>query len=158
VTEDPPASLALQKLGITHLVFRHPARVTSLEQAAQERGQRREQVVRSIVFRLGEGEFVMALVAGPTQISWRKLRQQLGRSRLTMASEDEVLEHTGYRIGTVSPFGLPHPMRVLIDPGVLNEAEISIGSGVPSTGIILASADLRRGLPRAELAPLLKSA
>jgi Cys-tRNA(Pro)/Cys-tRNA(Cys) deacylase len=132
--------------------------VTSLEQAAQERGQRLEQVVRSIVFRLGEDEFVMALVAGPAQISWRELRQYLGRSRLTMASEAEVLASTGYRIGTVSPFGLPGPMRILIDPKVFDEAEISIGSGVPSTGIILASADLRSGLPKAEVVPLLEGA
>jgi Cys-tRNA(Pro)/Cys-tRNA(Cys) deacylase len=156
-TEDPPASLALQKMGIAHRVFRHPAFVTSLEQAARERGQRPEQVVRSIVFRLGEDEFIMALVAGPAQISWKKLRQHVGRSRLTMASEAEVLKHTGYRIGTVSPFGLPGPMRVLIDPGVFSEAEISIGSGIRSTGIILASDDLRRGLPEAEVVSLLES-
>jgi prolyl-tRNA editing enzyme YbaK/EbsC (Cys-tRNA(Pro) deacylase) len=158
MTEDPPASIALRDLGIPHRVFRHAGKVTSLEQAAQERGERPGQVVRSIVFRLGEDEFLMALVAGPAQISWRRLRQHVGRSRLTMASEAEVLEHTGYRIGTVSPFGLPGPWRILIDPGVLAEAEISIGSGFPSTGIVLASADLRRGLPKAEIVPLVEGA
>lgn len=151
---DPPVSLALKQFGIPHRVFRHPGVVTSLEQAARERGQRPEQVVRSIVFRLGEDEFVMALVGGPAQISWRRLRQHLGRSRVTMARESEVREQTGYRIGTVSPFGVPHAMRILIDPGVLREAEVSIGSGVPSTGIILLSADLRRGLVASEVAPL----
>lgn len=156
--EDPPASLALQKLGITHRVFRHPGLVTSLEQAAEERGQRQEQVVRSIVFRAGEDEFLMALVSGPAQISWRRLRKHLGRSRLTMASADEVLENTGYRIGTVSPFGLLRQMRVLIDPGVFEESVISIGSGVPSTGIIMSSAELRRALPTADVVPLVESA
>ena len=155
MVEEPPASLALQKLGIPHRVFRHPGKVTSLEQAARERSQKPEQVVRSIVFRLGEDHFLMALVAGPEQISWRKLRQHIGRSRLTMASEAEVLENTGYRIGTVSPFGLPRPMRLLMDPGMLNQDEISIGSGTPSTGIILSSTDLRRALPQAEVVPLL---
>ena len=155
MVEEPPASLALQKLGIPHRVFRHAATVTSLEQAARERGQGPEQVVRSIVFRLGEDQFLMALVAGPGQISWRKLRQYVGRSRLTMASEAEVLENTGHRIGTVSPFGLPRPTRVLIDPGVLNQDEISIGSGIPSTGIILAGTDLVLALPEAEVVHLL---
>ena len=121
--QTPPVSLTLEKLGISHRVFRHTGQVTSLEQAAQERGQRPEQVVRSILFRIGEGEFIMALVAGPAQISWKKLRQHLGQSRLTMASEEEVLEVTGYRIGTVSPFGLPRPLKVLIDPSVLQEEE-----------------------------------
>ncbi len=75
-----------------------------------------------------------------------------------MASEAEVLEQTGYRIGTVSPFGLPHPMRMLIDPGVLGQKEISIGSGVPSTGIILESGDLKRALPGAEVVTLIDRA
>ncbi len=141
-------------MGISHRVFVHPGRVTSLEQAARERGQRPQQVVRSIVFRLSESEFLMALVAGPAQVSWKKLRKYLGRTRVTMATEDEVLENTGYRIGTVSPFGLRRPMRTLMDPGVLGEAEVSIGSGVAGTGIILSSAELRRALPDAEVVPL----
>ncbi len=151
----PPVGLALEQLGIPHRVFRHSGQVTSLEQAARERGQRPEQVVRSILFRLGEGEYLMALVAGPAQISWKRLRQHVGQSRLTMASEDEVLAVTGYRVGTVSPFGLPRPLKVLIDPGVLKEGEISIGSGTPNTGIILRSADLRRALQDAEVVQLL---
>lgn len=65
----PPVSLALEKLRIPHRVFRHLSQVTSLEQAAQERRQKPEQVIRSILFRLGEDDFIMALVAGPAQIS-----------------------------------------------------------------------------------------
>ncbi len=154
--EQPPVSLALDKLGIKHQVFRHPGQVTSLEQAAQERGQKPNQVVRSLVFRLGEGEYLMALVAGPAQISWKRLRQHMGQSRLTMASEEEVLAATGYRIGTVSPFGLPRPLRILIDPSVLEVEEVSIGSGVRSVGIILKSFDLKRALKEAEVVPLIE--
>ncbi len=72
-----------------------------------------------------------------------------------MATEDEVLEVTGYRIGTVSPFGLVRPLKVLIDPSVLKEDEISIGSGVRNTGIILKSADLQRALNTAEIVQLI---
>jgi Cys-tRNA(Pro) deacylase len=157
MNDNPPASLALDKLGIPHKVFRHTGQVTSLEQAAQERGQRPGQVVRSILFRLGEGEFALALIAGPAQISWKRLRQHFGRSRLTMASEDEVLAVTGYRVGTVSPFGLPGPVRMLVDPGILKEDEISIGSGMPGTGIILRSSDLIKSLTSAEIIPLIEN-
>jgi Cys-tRNA(Pro) deacylase len=156
--DKPPASLALEKLGIPHKVFNHSGQVNSLEQAAQERDQRPEQVVRSILFRLGEDEFIMALVAGPAQISWKRLRQHLGISRLTMASEDEVLAVTGYRIGAVSPFGLPRPLKVLVDPGVLKEEKISLGSGVRSTAIIMNSSDLLRALNKAEEVQLIESA
>ena len=152
-----PASLALEKLGIPHRVFQHTDHVTSLEQAAQERGQRPEQVVRSILFRLAEGEFVMALVGGPAQISWKRLRQHFGQSRLTMATEEEVLAITGYRVGAVSPFGLPKPLKILIDPDVMNEEEVSIGSGVRNTGIIIRSSDLSRALKGAEIIQLIEN-
>ena len=72
-----------------------------------------------------------------------------------MATEEEVLEVTGYRIGTVSPFGLKNQIRVLIDASVLKEEEVSIGSGVRSTAIILKSADLRQALDTSEIVAFL---
>jgi len=154
--ETPPVSIVLEKLSIPHRVFRHANPVTSLEQAARERGQRPGQVVRSILFRIAEDEFVMVLVAGPTQVSWKALRKVLGRSRISMATEDEVLSVTGYRIGTVGPFGTSHQLKVLIEAGVLSEEEISIGSGMPNTAVMLRSADLRRGLENAEVVSLIE--
>ena len=146
-----PVTRALDGLGIPYRPFRHPGPVASLEQAARERQQRPEQVVRSIVFRVGEGEFVMVLMAGAGQVSWRALRHYLGQSRLTMASEAELLRVTGYVAGAVSPFGLPAPMRLLIDQAVLDNDEVSLGSGQRGLTVILRAADLRRALPKAEV-------
>ena len=147
----PPASIALEKLNIPHQVFRHETPVDSFEQAASDRNQRPEQVVRSILFQVRPEEFVMVLMAGREQVDWRSLRKLVGRSRIRMATEDEVLEVTGYRIGTVSPLGMKRQVRVLIDSSVLKEDEISIGSGVSNTAIILKSADLRRALGEPEV-------
>lgn len=145
-----PATAALDRLGIPYRTFTHPGPVRSLEQAAVERGQRPEQVVRSILFRLEQERFAMVLVAGPAQVAWRTLRRHLGQSRLTMASEEEVVAVTGYQIGAVAPLGLPQPLPVYIDDSVTAEEEISLGSGVRGTTIILAAADLLRALPEAE--------
>ena len=150
-TSKPPASIALEKLNIPHQVFRHEKQLESIEQAASDRNQRPDQIVRSILFQIRPEEFVMVLVAGPAQVDWKKLRQLVGRSRIRMATEEDVLAVTGYRVGTVSPFGLKNPVKVLIDASVLNEEEISTGSGVRNTAIILKSADLRRALVEAEI-------
>ena len=150
-SDKPPASLALESLGIDHRLFLHEGSVTSFEQAARERGQRPAQVVRSILFQVRPAEFVMVLMAGPAQVDWKKLRQIVKRSRVRMATEDEVLEVTGYRIGTVSPFGVKNQTRVLIDASILRENEVSIGSGVRNTAIILKSDDLIRALKGAEI-------
>lgn len=146
---DTPVSRALAKVGIPHRAFTHAGPVHSLAQAAEERSQKPSQVVRSILFRLGAERFAMVLVAGPDQVAWKALRQTVGQSRLTMATEEEVLRVTGYVIGAVSPFGLPQPVQVFVDEGVLAEEEVSIGSGVRGTTIILRSADLMRALPDA---------
>lgn len=150
----PPVSLALEKLNIPHRVFRHETPVDSFEKAASDRGQRPSQIVRTILFRVSEEEFALVLVAGPGQISWKILRKLLGKSRITMATEEEVLAVTGYRIGTVGPFGLVKPVRMFIEAGVLKEEEVSIGSGMRDTAVILKSADLMNGLGDVEVVEL----
>lgn len=150
----PPASMALEKLNIPHQVFKHEIPVLSFEQAASDRNQKPEQVVRSILFQIRPEEFLMVLVAGPAQVDWRKLRQLVKRSRVRMATEEEVLEVTGYRIGTVSPFGLKNQIKILIDVSVLKEDEISIGSGVRNMAIIMKSSDLRQALSDSEIVSL----
>jgi len=152
--KQPPASIALDSLGITHRVFQHEKPVTSFEQAASERNQRPEQIVRSILFQVRPGEFVMVLMAGRGQVDWKKLRQLVKRSRVRMATEEEVLEVTGYRIGTVSPFGVMNQVRVLLDASVLREGEISIGSGVRNVAIIIKSEDVHKALGDVEIVEL----
>src|SRR5215212_139105 len=149
--DQPPASIALKKLNIPHRVFMHKSPVTSFEQAASDRKQRPEQIVRSILFQIRPEEFWMVLMAGRDQVDWKKLRQFVKRSRVRMATEDEVLEVTGYKIGTVSPFGLKNPVTVLIDASVLKEEEISIGSGVRNMAIVMKSSDLQHALGNPEI-------
>ncbi len=141
----------LQSQGIPHRVFEHPGPVESLEQAARERGQSPDQVVRSIVFRVSEDEFVMVLVAGPAQIPWKALRRYLGQNRITMATEEDLLSTTGCRPGTVSPFGLLKPMRILVDECITRQAEISLGSCRRGLAIILTPANLVAAIDNPEI-------
>jgi Cys-tRNA(Pro) deacylase len=154
MNETPPASIALGKLNIPHRVFLHEKPLMSFEQAAEERNQRPEQIVRSILFQIRPEEFLMVLMAGRDQIDWRKLRQFVKRSRVRMATEEEVLAVTGYRVGTVSPFGLKNPIKVLLDASVLMEEEVSLGSGTRQMAIIMKSADLQRALGEPEIVSL----
>jgi Cys-tRNA(Pro)/Cys-tRNA(Cys) deacylase len=156
MADDTPVTRALAAMQVPHRFFRHPGPLHSLEQAAEERGQKPEQVVRSIVFRLAQGEYIMVLAAGPAQVSWGALRRYLGQSRLTMASEEEVLEATGYPLGAVSPFGLPQPMRILVDRGVLAQTEISLGSGERYSTIFMKTSDLLQALGEPEFVDIVQ--
>ena len=150
----PPVSQALTAKGIPHTVFRHEGNLTSLQQAAQERNQEPQQVVRSLLFRESKESYLMVLIAGPDQIDWKKLRRHIGTSRITMASRSEVQQITGYELGAVAPFGLPQPIPILVDPSVLEQKEISMGSGIRNVAVILSSDDLFRALPDAEVIEL----
>lgn len=149
-----PVSLALAEMNIPHREFRHPGPVRSLEQAAAERGHQPEQIIRSLLFRIAADKFVMVLMAGPRQIDWKVLRRYLGEKRLTTASEEEMVRITGYQRGAVAPFGLPAPLRILADESIFVPDEVSLGSGVRGTTIILSSADLRRALGEVEIVNL----
>jgi Cys-tRNA(Pro)/Cys-tRNA(Cys) deacylase len=141
----------LDERGIPYRFFRHPGVVRSLEQAASERGQRPEQIIRSILFRLSRGGFVMVLVAGPKQVAWPALRKHLATSRISMATEEEVMQVTGYPLGAVSPFRTLQSLRVLMDRGILTEQEISIGSGVRYTTVIMQREDFLSALGEVEM-------
>jgi len=148
---DTPATLSLDLLGIPYRLFEHVHPPASLEEAASQRGQLPEQVIRSILFKCHGQEFFLTLMAGPGQISWRKLRLHLGVSRISMASAEEVLTVTGYAVGAVSPLGLPQPLRILADASVFRPEQISLGSGVRGLAIVMKPSDLRRALGKVEI-------
>jgi Cys-tRNA(Pro)/Cys-tRNA(Cys) deacylase len=137
-----PATQQLDSLGISYRLHEHERPVRSLEQAARERGLSEGQVVRTLLFRLENRMFVLVLMPGTRQVSWMRLRQHLGVSRLTTATGDEVMQMTGYLPGAVSPFGLPQPIRLLADDAILAHETLSVGAGVPNAGLILSRDDL----------------
>lgn len=128
---------ALEAAGVDFRLHHHESPLHSLEQAAAERNLLPGQIVRSLLFRLEGGSFVLVLVPGPDKLDWGQLRRHLAVSRITTASPEEVLEVTGYEPGAVSPFGLRTPVRILADRAILEYDRISLGAGVRDTGIEL---------------------
>ena len=57
---------------------------------------------------------------------------------------------TGYERGAVAPFGLPQPLRILADETVFAHDEISLGSGVRGTAVIMTAIDPRQALGNVE--------
>jgi Cys-tRNA(Pro) deacylase len=141
----------LAEHAIPHQLFRHAARPDSIDQAAHERNQQPDQIVRSILFRLPEDKYVMVLMPGPKQISWKKLRAILGSRRIALATPGEVLQMTGYQIGAVSPIGINPAIRILVEQTLQDQSEISLGSGEHGLAIIMTTNYLFQALPAVEL-------
>ncbi|PKQ25141.1 MAG: hypothetical protein CVT64_11475 [Actinobacteria bacterium HGW-Actinobacteria-4] len=124
-----PALAAIAATGIDVEVTRHGP-VSSLEEAAQVRGIEPWQILKTLVVRRTEGEFVFVLVPGDRQISWPKLREHLGQSRLSMPDKDVAREVTGYERGTITPFGSATAWPVIADALMVSrEGPVSIGAG-----------------------------
>ena len=140
--KDTLVTRRLSELGFEHSLHIHDKPLRSLEQAAVERGLQNGQIVRSLLFRLAEKSHILVLVAGPGKVSWTKLRKAVGVRRLTTTDDNEVFEITGFSPGAVSPIGLKHPLRILIDRGLEDQEILSIGAGIRNAGVILRKDDL----------------
>jgi Cys-tRNA(Pro)/Cys-tRNA(Cys) deacylase len=135
-----PALEAVRAAGITHRIIRHgPAR--SLAEAADARGVTPADVVKTLVVRRGDGDFLFVLVPGDRAISWPKLRAVLGVSRLSMPDAATALQVTGYERGTITPFGSTTPWPVIADQR-LSGRQITLGAGQHGVAIAAAADEI----------------
>ena len=135
------AALADARLtSIEHRVVRH-GRVKSLEEAAELRGVSPSDVIKTMVVRRGDNDYVFVLVPGDRVIDWPKLRTLLNERRLSMPDAQEALDATGYERGTITPFGSSRPWPVVEDTRISNGV-VSIGGGAHGVSLTVDGMDL----------------
>lgn len=125
---------AMDATGIDFRLVRH-GRVSSLAAAAEARGVEPRDVIKTIVVRRADDDYLFVLVPGDRTISWPKLRALLGVSRLSMPEADLALEATGFERGTITPFGSRHAWPVVADQRIAGR-EVSLGAGAHGVGAI----------------------
>lgn len=131
----PSVVSALEALGLDYRVLVHTAPVRSLEEAAAARGVDVVDVVKTLVVRRGDGDYLFVLVPGGRSISWPKLRALLGVSRMSMPPADEAFAATGFERGTITPIGASTSWPVVADVVLASRGEITLGSGVHEVAI-----------------------
>jgi Cys-tRNA(Pro)/Cys-tRNA(Cys) deacylase len=139
-----PALEAAEGIGLAHRVIRHGP-VRSLAEAARARGVTPADVVKTMVVRRGEDDFLFVLVPGDRTISWPKLRGLLGVSRLSMPDAEVAREATGYERGTITPFGSARPWPVIADERVRGR-EITLGAGQHGLALAASADDILQAL------------
>jgi Cys-tRNA(Pro)/Cys-tRNA(Cys) deacylase len=122
-----PAEDALAAAGIGYRLIQHGP-VRSLAEAAEARGVRPAQVVKTLVVRRGADDFLFVLVPGDRTISWPKLRARLGVSRLSMPDAAVAQQVTGYERGTITPLGSVRRWPVIADERLAGQ-QITLGMG-----------------------------
>ena len=127
------ALAALASSGIDHRVIRHGP-VRSLAEAAAARGVQPVDVVKTLVVRRADDDYLFVLVPGDRTIAWPKLRDLLGVSRLSMPDAGTALAATGYERGTITPFGSTTEWPVVADER-LGDREITLGAGAHGVAV-----------------------
>jgi Cys-tRNA(Pro)/Cys-tRNA(Cys) deacylase len=140
---ETPATVAARDAGIVFEVVA-TERPSSAEESARLQGVALSQLLRSIVVRRGEDDYLFVLVPGGRNIDWPKLRAALGVKRLSLPDEHEAREATGYERGAITPFGSSSPWPVIVDRTATQEDRIAIGGGARGVNLHMSSADLVR--------------
>lgn len=108
------------------IVERPPA--NSLEEAAAGLGLEPSGIVKTLVVKRHDGDFVFALVPGDRQISWAKLRAVVGVNKLSLPHQDVARDATGYERGTITPLGSTTAWPIFADERIVGR-RIALGAG-----------------------------
>ena len=138
---DTPALRWLSEHNVPHrVVVTQPA--NSAEESAQFQGIELRQLLRTIVVRRSENDYLFVLVPGGRKFDWPKLRQHLGVKRMSLPAAEEAKAVTGYERGAITPFGATNAWPVIADASIRELPIVAIGGGKRGVNVHLAVADL----------------
>jgi len=113
--------------GLEVRIVERPA-AGSLHEAAALLGLRPHDIVKTLVVKRHDGDYLFALVPGGRKISWAKLRALVGVNKLSLPDAALALDATGYERGTITPLGSTTAWPVFADSTVAGRT-IAMGAG-----------------------------
>lgn len=138
---DTPAIRAIAVSDVPHRVVR-TVRARTAAEAADLQGIPSSALLRTIVVRRGDGDYLFVVLPAGRRFDWPRLRDLLGVRRLTLPDADEARAVTGYERYTITPYGSTTAWPVIVDAAAMSEPIVSIGGGGFGVSLHLAPADL----------------
>jgi Cys-tRNA(Pro)/Cys-tRNA(Cys) deacylase len=145
MADGTPATVAIAASGVEHRVVR-TQRAGSAEESAALQGIPLGALLRTIVVRRAEDDYLFVLVPAGRRFDWPRLREHLGVRRLTLPDADEARSATGYERYTITPFGSTTAWPVIVDASAMTHPVVSVGGGAFGVNLHLAPVDLVRVL------------
>src|SRR4030066_827972 len=84
------------------------------ELAARELGVELGQIANTILL-IVDGAPVVAVISGAQRIDFKKVKALRKGKKVRLAGPDEVVAHTGFAVGAVSPGALPEGVPIYLD-------------------------------------------
>lgn len=117
--------------------FFHPKSIKAKKSAESQRA-KLEDIIKSLVF-VGD-EPLLVLVQGNKRVSKERL-ESIFQEKFGLASPERVKEITGYRVGSVSPFG--QEIRAIIDQPIMERKTVRPAAGSTCLGVTIDPKDLK---------------
>ena len=136
-----PAITAIAAAGVPHRVVR-TERAGSAEEAAELQGIPLAALLRTIVVRRGDDDYLFVLVPAGRRFDWPKLRAHLGVRRMTLPDAEEARAVTGYERYTITPFGSTQAWPAIVDASVMDQSVVSLGGGAFGVNLHMTPAHL----------------
>jgi prolyl-tRNA editing enzyme YbaK/EbsC (Cys-tRNA(Pro) deacylase) len=133
---------ALKALGFSNDVMELESTTRTSVDAARAVGCRVEQIAKSILFRGGQTDQpILVIASGSNRVNERRIESLISES-VDKADADYVRKHTGFVIGGVPPLAHLERLEIFIDEDLLKYEEIWAAAGSPNAVFRLSPADL----------------
>lgn len=133
----------LDKCHVTYQIFEHTP-VRTIEDARELVPHLSHNLLKTVVFRIKDGNWILAAIQSDKQIHYKKLADALGvkRTELRSISAKEVESEIGYQIGGVGPFPIRTDVDVIFDESLKKFTRVFCGSGRNDRTIQILFSDL----------------
>lgn len=103
-----------ESAGLDKKVHRFDESTHNSELAARSLGVQVGQVAKTILLLSGETAIVV-VISGDRRVDTKKVRELGYGKRVRLAGPDDVVAHTGFAVGAVSPVALPDGVPIYLD-------------------------------------------
>jgi Cys-tRNA(Pro) deacylase len=154
---DTPVTRYLDQRNIPYKIKMHKRPVFTSEEAAEERGVRLSQIVKTMFLSNKKDETVMVILPGHRRLDKKKIEKLSGYKKLEFMDKASLEKKGGLIVGAIPPVGeVFEEIPKFLDPSVFNEEWLDISSGDPQAGLELRREDLRGILAKATVAEIVK--
>ena len=106
-------------------------------------GLKEHQTIKTLIFETDAGERVFVMVGSDQNVISGHLKKIVGSRNIQLASPENVIQTTGYKIGSIPPFSWqPDGFRSFLDSDMMNESFLAVGAGEWGNEILISPLDL----------------
>lgn len=135
----------LESSGANFTLHTHPA-VGTIEDAEKKVPHLTKNLLKTIVFKIKDSDWVLAVVKGHDRIDYKQLARACGvnRRQIRTVSTDAVEDQLGFEVGGIGPFPVSDTVNIVMDQGLTDIGMIFCGSGKNTITIEMDISDLIR--------------